>query len=97
MTTELKNMKNVELLAEVVNDLKNHHLVGLEARHFKITSLRSLYPGLDALFDWISTFFKGTDNKNWLKNEVKITMVGTSANSTRQRYQFRCYSSFDST
>jgi hypothetical protein len=28
MTTELKNMENLELLAEVVNDLKKHHLVG---------------------------------------------------------------------
>jgi hypothetical protein len=69
-------MKNLELLAEVVNDLKNHHLVGLEARHFKITSLRSLFPGRNAMFDWIPIFFSGTNNKNWLENVGKITMIG---------------------
>jgi hypothetical protein len=39
MTTELKNMENLELLAEVVIDLKKHHLVGTEARYFIIMSL----------------------------------------------------------
>jgi hypothetical protein len=64
--------------------VQNHHLAGTEARYFKITSLRSLFPGRNALFDWIPKFFRGTDNKNWLENVGKITMVGTSANSTRQ-------------
>jgi hypothetical protein len=64
--------------------VQNHHLAGTEARYFKITSLRSLFPGRNASFDWIPKFFRGTDNKNWLENVGKITMVGTSANSTRQ-------------
>jgi hypothetical protein len=29
-------------------------------------------------FDWIPKFFSGTNNKNWLENVCKITMVGNS-------------------
>jgi hypothetical protein len=77
MTLELKNMENLELLADVVIDLKKHHLIGAESRHFNVLRLRSIYPGRDDLIAWIPKFFSGTNNKNWLENVCKISMVGT--------------------
>jgi len=69
-------MGNLERFAEVVFDLKEHHLIGQIASHFKISSLRILFPDMDDLFDWIPIFFGGTNNKNWLENVSKVTMVG---------------------
>jgi hypothetical protein len=43
MTTELKNMGNLEQLAEVVNALKEHYLVGVESKYLEFTSLWLLH------------------------------------------------------
>jgi hypothetical protein len=42
MSVELRNMENLELLAEVV-DLKKHYLVGVESKYLEFTSLWLLH------------------------------------------------------
>jgi hypothetical protein len=78
MTLALRNIQNLELLSEVVRDLRNDHLIGLESRWFNFKLLRSIFPGKDDLFDWVIKFFGGENNYFWLENVCKIEMVGSS-------------------
>jgi hypothetical protein len=78
MTVALRNMQNLELLSQVVMDLKKDHLIGAESRYFNFIVLRSKFPGQDDLFDWTIKFFYGMINKNWLESVCNISMVGTS-------------------
>ncbi len=72
----LVNIEYLTTFAELVSQVKKHHIEHEKSREFKIDELKALYPGDDDFFDWLPKFFGVPHNKRWLESECKITTCG---------------------